>query len=161
MQTAYAITHDPALAEDIVADAFLRAYDRIAGFDVGRSFRPWFLRIVVNAAIKATRRNRLLDHLCRLPSVAEPTVVVDPAEALEDRELAVLLVEALDRLSPKLRVVLVLRYFAELEPAEIAVALGCPEGTARRRLHDARRRMRELLAGWLSHGVVRPAEEMP
>lgn len=59
VRTAYLITHDRTLAEDIVQAAFLRAYERIAQFDATRPFGPWFLRSVVYDAIKVvTQRQR-------------------------------------------------------------------------------------------------------
>ena len=53
VRAAYLIIRDRALAEDIVQAAFLRAYERIGQFDAGRPFGPWFLRSVVNDAVKA------------------------------------------------------------------------------------------------------------
>ena len=57
-RTAYAITADRHAAEDVVADAFLRVYDRIAQLDLSRPFSPWFYRIVVNGALKAVRSSK-------------------------------------------------------------------------------------------------------
>ena len=57
VRTAYLITRDRALAEDIVQAAFLRVYERIGQFDTKRPFGPWFLRSVVNDAIKAATRH--------------------------------------------------------------------------------------------------------
>ena len=51
LRTAYLVTRGRHLAEDIVQTAFLRAYERIGQFDAQRSFGPWFLRSVVNAAL--------------------------------------------------------------------------------------------------------------
>jgi RNA polymerase sigma-70 factor (ECF subfamily) len=63
VRTAYLITHDRALAEDVVQNTFLRIYQRIDQFDEGRPFAPWFMRSVVNAAVQAAHRQR--DHLRR------------------------------------------------------------------------------------------------
>ncbi len=56
VRAATLITRDRSLAEDVVQAAFLRVYERIDQFDTTRQFFPWFLRIVTNDAIKATRR---------------------------------------------------------------------------------------------------------
>ena len=53
VRAAYLILRDRALAEDVVQAAFVRAYERIASFDEGRPFGPWFMKVVVNDAIKA------------------------------------------------------------------------------------------------------------
>ena len=52
VHTAYLITRDLGLAEDIVQDVFLKAYHAIRGFQASRPFEPWFLRSVVNASIR-------------------------------------------------------------------------------------------------------------
>ena len=54
-RAAYLIVRDHALAEDVAQGSFVRAYERIGTFDASRPFGPWFMRIVVNEAIKAAR----------------------------------------------------------------------------------------------------------
>src|SRR5436190_20885557 len=56
VRAAYLIMRDRAAAEDVVQTAFLRAYERIGQFDATRPFGPWFLRGVVNDAVKAAAR---------------------------------------------------------------------------------------------------------
>src|SRR3954467_7626853 len=56
VRAAYLVCRNSALAEDIVQEAFLRAYERIEQFDPDRPFHPWFLRMVVNDALKAASR---------------------------------------------------------------------------------------------------------
>lgn len=68
VRTALVITHDASLAEEVVQGAFLRFYERAHQFDPGRPFAPYFLRMVVNAAIKAARRRE------RYSSLDKPTV---------------------------------------------------------------------------------------
>ncbi|MGE5775365.1 MAG: RNA polymerase sigma factor, partial [Chloroflexota bacterium] len=58
VSAAFLIVRDPKLAEDIVQDAFLRVAEKIDQFDENRPFEPWFLRSVVNASIKAVRRQK-------------------------------------------------------------------------------------------------------
>src|SRR5688572_14373836 len=55
-RAAYLVVRDRQLAEDIVCDAFLRCYERIEQFDASRPFAPWFLRMVVNDALKAAEK---------------------------------------------------------------------------------------------------------
>lgn len=154
LKTAYAITHSQASAEDVVADAFLRAFERIRRFDSSRPFGPWFLRIVVNLSIKEARRAFLRDrlHLNATGVEAEPSV--DPACAVEARDQARHLGRAMRQLSPRLRAVMVLHYFLELDVAETAGILGCPAGTVKRRLHDARQKLHASLARDLEPAVT-------
>jgi len=64
VQTAYLIIGERPLAEDIVQAAFMKAARKIDQFDPQRPFRPWFLRMVVNDAIKAAKgQKRLVSRL--------------------------------------------------------------------------------------------------
>jgi DNA-directed RNA polymerase specialized sigma24 family protein len=56
VRTAYLITGEAALAEDVTQEAFLQAYRSIRHFDQVRPFSPWFMRIVVHTAVKAAQR---------------------------------------------------------------------------------------------------------
>ena len=68
VQAALLITCDRELAEDVVQDAFLQVYRKIAQFHDNRPFRPWFFRIVINAARKAvgqTGENFAIARTCK------------------------------------------------------------------------------------------------
>ena len=155
LRAAHLISRDPALAEDVVQEAFLRAYERIEQFDAARPFGPWFLRVVVNIAVKAATRQR---RQVPLPWPAAggreaPADLADtrpgPVEIVEQAESARALWAALGHLSPAQRAAVVQRYYLGLGEAEAAVATGCPPGTIKWRLHAARARLRELLqARW-------------
>jgi RNA polymerase sigma-70 factor (ECF subfamily) len=58
LRTAFLITHDEPLAEDVVQDAFVRFYQRAKFFDETRPFKPYFLRSVVNAALNCLEREK-------------------------------------------------------------------------------------------------------
>jgi RNA polymerase sigma-70 factor (ECF subfamily) len=159
VRAAYLITHDRPLAEDIVQTAFLRAYERIAQFDAERPFGPWFLRSVANDATKAVSRRR---STMSLDSVADRDVEdaagLDPPDPGPSPEALLLraesdgeLWEALDRLPLLQREAIVLRYHLELPEAEVAARLGVAAGTAKSRLHHARKRLQTLLGGTRSH----------
>ncbi len=57
VRTAYLITRDASLAEDVVQDAFILAFRAIRGFDDTRPFEPWFMRSVVNASLKIMQKS--------------------------------------------------------------------------------------------------------
>src|SRR5512146_3273214 len=57
VQTAYLITHDEQLAEDVAQETFVRVYQRILHFDETRPFAPYLLRSVANAALNATEKS--------------------------------------------------------------------------------------------------------
>jgi RNA polymerase sigma-70 factor (ECF subfamily) len=151
VRTAYLITRDRALAEDIVQAAFVRAYERIEQFDTRRPFGPWFLRSVVNDAIKAaSRRERWVSLEA---SDGAKAVLADlladpnpgPAALVEAADIRRAVREALGMLPPTQRAATVLRYYLGLSEAEVAEELACPPGTVKWRLHAARKRLRTLL----------------
>ena len=152
VRAAFLVTGDRHLAEDLVQAAFLRVFERIGQFDTRRPFGSWFLRSVVNDAVKAAQRRERqvsLDDQIVEDDVALAEVLADPApgpEALWARaETRRSVRAALSKLSPRLRATVVLRYFLEFSEADIGDRLGCPSGTVKRRLHDARARLRALL----------------
>lgn len=148
IRTAFAITRDRQTAEDVVSDAFIAAYDHIRQFDPGRPFAPWFYRIVVNGALKATRkagRTAGGDAAAELLDRAPDTDVGPEERALvsEMQQAVRIVVRALP---VKQRAVLVLRYYLQMGEQEIAQVLGCPSGTVKWRLHAARQKLRRVLA---------------
>jgi RNA polymerase sigma-70 factor (ECF subfamily) len=149
VRTAYLITHDRALAEDIVQSAFLRAYERIAQFDSGRPFGPWFLRSVVHDAVKATaRRERLVSLDTGVGDTFQALLVApdpDPARLAEVAETRQAVWAALGKLPPAERAAVVMRFYLGWSEAEMAAEMDCPPGTVKWRLHTARKRLQELL----------------
>jgi RNA polymerase sigma-70 factor (ECF subfamily) len=168
VRAAYLVTHDEALAEDVVQSAFIRAYERIASFDATRPFGPWFLRSVVNGAItQAAARSRIVtldagdvDALPRVLDIAAepgpgPEALLEQAESREE------VWRALDQLPPPQRAAIVMHYYLGLPDAESAERLGVPPATVRWRLHAARKRLRGLLAGTFSGAARGPAADHP
>lgn len=152
VRAAALIVRDRALAEDLVQAAFIRAAERIAQFDPDRPFGPWFLRSVVNDALKtAARRERhiSLDGPLAGDDVTLADLLPDPApgphDAAEAAETQRAVWEALGRLSPGQRAAIVLRYYLDLNEAEMAAELKAAPGTIKWRLHQARERLRLLL----------------
>ncbi len=154
LRLAYFITRDRQMAEDVVSDCFLKAYERIGQFDSNRPFRPWFLRSVLHAALKAAQRRKRLIPL-EQPDGETPDAILkqlaasapDPAEAAEQAEVRAAVREALAALTPRQRAVLVLRYYDELSESETAAALAIPRGTVKSRLAAGLERLRVLLSG--------------
>jgi RNA polymerase sigma-70 factor (ECF subfamily) len=150
LRTAYLVTRDLQLAEDVVQAGFLQAYERIGQFDLARPFGPWFMRSLVNAAIKAAVRAERSVSLDDEPNSLDALTGSDsrtkPEVALELAETRRAVLEALAFISPKQRAVVVLRYYLDLSEVDIAEYLAVPRGTVKSRLHDARKRLRMLLA---------------
>lgn len=144
-RTAYLICGDAAEAEDAAQEAFLRAYAALARFRAGAPFRPWLLRIVANEARNRRRSAGRRAHLiARAAASAGATpgsaggVEVVVLAAAQRTELA----EALARIAPLDREILLLRYVLELSERECAAVLGCRAGTVKSRHARALERLR-------------------
>ena len=152
VHAAYLIVRDRPLAEDVVQSAFLRAAEKIGQFDSRRPFGPWFLRSVVNAAVKIAKKHQRLVSL----DIDEETVnsssagwladpQPDPETQAEINDTSQYIWQALEKLSPEYRAAIVLRYFLELSEIEMVEKLNQPLTTIKWRLHSARQRLRALL----------------
>jgi RNA polymerase sigma-70 factor (ECF subfamily) len=154
IRASYLISYDRALAEDVVQAAFLRAYEQIGRFDASRRFGPWFLRSVVNDTLNAVTRRRTvsLDSAQEGVELPELTLAEEygPEAQVEAAETREAVWAVMQKLSPHQRAAVVMRYYLDLSDAEIARRLDVPPGTVRRRLHDARQRLRQLLPAWLT-----------
>jgi RNA polymerase sigma-70 factor (ECF subfamily) len=148
VRAAYLITRDRALAEDVVQAAFLRVYERIGQFDARRPFAPWFLRSVVNDAVKmAVRREREVQLEDDESGSGEgwPDPAPDPLSLIAAAETREAVWAALSGLPPAQRAAIVLRYYLDLGESDMAEHLAAPTGTVKWRLHAARQRLRVLL----------------
>lgn len=135
---------DPHRAEDAVQETFLRAWRTPHVYEDAESARPWLFTVARRIVIDDWRRSRLRTEV----TVAEPSGG-DGAGAAEDEAerttLAVLVAEALNRLSAAHREVIVECYYRDLSIAEAAGRLHVPRGTVKSRLHYALRALRLAL----------------
>jgi len=149
VRTAYLITRDLGLAEDIVQDVFLQVYRSIRGFDATRLFEPWFMRSVVNASVKIMQRSARqvgMGNEAEETVLAELALMADSVEAqVESIEIQNQIWDAMEKLSPRQRAVVVQRYFLEMSEKEMAEESGSSVGTVKWMLNAARGRLRALL----------------
>lgn len=153
-RTALAITRDPAAAEDILQECFIRLYTHADRLRTDRSVGPWLYRVAVNLSCDwVHHRRRLLGLLGNL--VGRWTAPFRVEWAVEERELQERVREAIRTLPISQQVVIVLYYLEELSLKEIAEILEIPEGTVKSRLHYGREALKERLAEWRPRrGVV-------
>jgi RNA polymerase sigma-70 factor (ECF subfamily) len=143
-------------AEEVAQDALVRAFRAMHGYPreriAGLRLRPWLASITVNLA--RNRRRRLDDR--QPPNQLEPMLDAGfdpatddrrstPASAADRRETQRELASALLRLTPQVRVAIVLRHVDGLSVAEVAEALDRPEGTIKAQVHRGLRELRLLL----------------
>lgn len=141
-QIACGVLGDPADAEEVAQDAFLRAYRRFASLRDPACFRAWVSRIVLRLALNR-RRSRQRQRARETAWQADQPVVVD--DAGPDPIFLQRLQAEIDRLPEKLRLVLVLSAVEGMEAREVAGLLRIPPGTVRSRLHLARKRLLEVM----------------
>lgn len=157
-RTAYLTLGSAIDADDILKDVFIQVHRVLESYDPKRgAFTTWLHRITVNRCLNWRRDNRA--HR-RLNDPAEQEAGgLQALPAADDRYADDTVRQALDRLSPKLRVVVVLRHSLDLSYAEIAEILDLPLGTVKSRLNQAMRALHEDLKDDYPHYAT-PATEV-
>jgi RNA polymerase sigma-70 factor (ECF subfamily) len=141
--------------DDLVQAASEQALRSLPSFRRDSELSTWTYKICYRTAMRHRRWSSrwLLRFTLDAPDVEALDRAEFASEALESAERVGKMRSALDRLSQKLRAVVVLRDLEELEIAEIAEIVGTGEATVRSRLRDGRRRLAELLASDPYFGV--------
>jgi len=142
----YAITKDPSAAAEIVVDTFARAYRALARLEPDDSLRPWLYRVAVNLSYNRQPRKNVSFHPLEEASNEVITERDSPSAAAELAERRRVVLECVDALGPKHKVVVVLHYLNGLSLAEIAEIVEAPVGTVKSRLHYALRGLKVHLA---------------
>jgi RNA polymerase sigma-70 factor (ECF subfamily) len=130
--------------------------DTLRRYDPQRPFGAWLLRCVVNAAINTGRRENRLVSLDQAEEAAgfsaeswlQEQAEDGPAEQVEAAEKRQAIWQALEKLNPKQRAAVVMRYYLELSENEMADELDCPKSSLKWWLYSARVRLRDLLQGF-------------
>jgi RNA polymerase sigma-70 factor, ECF subfamily len=144
-RTAYLVTRSAEDAEEVAADAFLKAFQALGRFRHGRPFRPWLLAIVANEA-RNRRRAGGRRHALALRAAGESRpgdAAPSPEAAALDEERRGRLLAAVERLPDDQRLIVECRFFLGLNELETATALGIRRGTAKSRLSRALDRLRQ------------------
>jgi RNA polymerase sigma-70 factor, ECF subfamily len=153
----YRFTGNPADAEDLTQDVFLKIYSNLASFDTGRgSLQVWITTMTRNLLVdnfRRTRNQRATSSLDDGWESAEELKPVDrltskgisPHESAAQKELAKMVQDALARVSVELREAVILRDLQDMDYKEIAQVLGIPEGTVKSRISRGRAELARLL----------------
>ena len=149
LRAAFLITHDEQIAEEVVQETFVRFFQRASRFDANRPFEPYLLRSVVNAALNATReRSRWVQvgsesDLESFEGRLSHAITVEAQVEFNQVKHDVL--QALAKLPPRQRAVIVQRYYLQMSEKEMAEDLNAAARTIKRLLSAARERLRRLL----------------
>jgi RNA polymerase sigma-70 factor (ECF subfamily) len=161
-RVARAILGDDSEAEDVMQDAYVRAFSHLDQFAGRARFSTWLTRIAVYEALARARRRRRtveIDAMDHTRSQALPglrSAERSPEQQVIDQNLKAVLESAIERLSESHRSVLVLRDIESLSTAETAACLGVSEAVVKTRLHRGRALLRRELAA-ASAGVLQDA----
>lgn len=151
-RTAFRMTHDHAVAEDIVQEACLKAYANFESYRPDTNFRAWLFRILTNLCIDHLRRHAAISMIPidSMPTESESLLssercADDPEARAMQRDTQRALIDALATLAPEPRAVVILILIEGMSYDEAAESLDLPLNTIRTKLHRARKRLREKL----------------
>ena len=158
---ALSLLRDPAEAEDVVQETFLKALTRLEQFEGRARLDTWLYRVAYNASLDRLRR-RVPEPLPEDEPEAEggllPQVIVEwsltPENRLLDAEARAMLETAIQALPATLRPVFLLRDIEGLSGEETAEALGWNAGVVKVRLHRARLALRERLSAYFGERLA-------
>ena len=141
--------HDRAAAEELAQEVFLSMHQSLDQIESGAHLTRWLRRVTTHRCIDQTRRRKLRPRvgLDQAPEPSSPPQRTDPM-------LAGLLERLVAGLPDRARMIVILRFQEEMEPAEIAEALGIPVGTVKSNLHRSLAVLRSKLER-VEKGVVR------
>ncbi len=153
------VVRDPALAEDLAQETFVKAFRHLARFDRERKLASWLFKIAHNTAIDHLRRKQLtvvpLERGKDEAGLAPADVAAAPETEHPDRvamhhDLTAGIESALGTLRPAYREILLLRFQESLSYEEISEVTSLPMGTVKVQLHRARKQLAKQLAaaGW-------------
>jgi len=154
----YNMTSNREDAADLTQEAFIKAFSSINRFKGKSSFFTWIYRIGVNTALSHLKKNRMrrffsfenLDEEVHSSDILEVlSVKMNSEKSSLAKELQEKLNEALQKLSPKHRAVVVLYEIEELSHQEISEVVGCSVGTVRSRLHYAKQQLQVFLQDYI------------
>ena len=153
----YRFTGNPADAEDLTQDVFLKIYSNLASFDTARgSLQVWITTMTRNLLVdnfRRSRNQRVTDSLDQGWDASDELHPLDrlmaggksPHELAAQKELAKMVQNALTQVSPELREAVILRDLQDMDYKEIAQVLCIPEGTVKSRISRGRAELARLL----------------
>src|SRR6516225_8598665 len=143
------ILNDDGEAEDVMQDAYVRAYEHLTQFEGRSTFVTWLSRIAMHEAFARAQRQKRQTSLDCDEVIADmklaPTSTDNPEKNVANQELHNALETAILSLAPKYRSVIMLRDVEEMSTAETASALEISEQAVKVRLHRAHAQVRRAL----------------
>ena len=152
ISTAFKFVKDVQIAEDIIQDSFIKAFNALESFREDSSFYTWIYRITVNTSknflVSKKRKSELLNSdLSEEASYEiEPVETYSPEDLLQATQLKKVITETIDQLGEDTRTALTLRELDGLSYEQIADVVNCPVGTVRSRIFRGREVIDEAIS---------------
>ena len=138
---ALRLLRDSEEARDVAQSAFLKAFTHLADYDANYKFYSWLYRIAINEALHVLHQRKPLEDV----SDREADDAPGPERLVDSERIAKAMDDALMRLNPELRAVIVLRHVLHLSYEDMSNVLQLPEKTVKSRLYTARQILRMQL----------------
>lgn len=153
---ARSIVRDDAEAEDVLQEAYVRAFEHLGRLEDPAALATWLARIVVNEAKARLRRRRIAREVAPVDVEVRLMPVPDPEQQMLSKQLQGVLALAIDALPLGYRAVFVLRELEGLDTKEVSAALGIREEAVKTRLHRARAALRDELYARIGAAALPP-----
>ncbi len=165
---AIRLTRHEGDADDLVQDTMLRGFAHADTFESGTNMRAWLFRIMTNTFINGYRRRRKEREIlaregstlgaCRLYAPSRVFAHQHPETTYVTEALSPTMVEAIEQVPEKFRIVVLLADLMDFSYAEVADIVGCPVGTVMSRLFRGRRHLRGRLRAYAIEQHILPAD---
>jgi RNA polymerase sigma-70 factor (ECF subfamily) len=147
-------------AEEVVQEAFIKAFQNLASFRGKSDFKTWFYRILVNEAFKRIRKTKPEMILIESENVPDPADISDSFRGLNEEEQKLLVSESLQRIPPKECLILRLFYFEGSSLIEISNITGWSEGNVKVMLHRARKHLLNVVIAAMQKELITVKNEL-
>jgi len=156
---AISITKNEHDAQDILQDSYIKAWEKMSTLEKPEAFAGWLSQIVANQAknyISRKRPDSFADYGDDNAMYWQEETDVDllPGESYDQAEAKALVAQLIAQLPEDQRLVLLMRYYDDMEVAQMAQVLSLPEGTVKSRLHRARAKLADMLTQAKDRGIV-------
>ncbi|MEA4988056.1 MAG: RNA polymerase sigma factor [Anaerovorax sp.] len=145
VRTAYLLTNNKALAEDITQEAFVQCYLKINSLKNPAQFKTWFFKTLTRIAWRMSNKEKEIVPVENIFEMADYNDAVQVELDFIKKETAEKIMEAVNGLDEKQKTAVLLYYYGEFSMKEIANIMGCFQGTVKSRLHTARKNLEKSL----------------
>ncbi len=144
----YKIVNDREEAGELTQDVFVKAYESLKQYNPEYKFFSWIYRMAINRALLHLRNRKPYVELDKIPLQENVLDRTEPYDVITKKSLVD---KAVNELNESYRMVIQLKYYADLSYAEMAEVLGIPEKTIKSRLFDARMILKDKLGNKLKY----------